>query len=169
VQSFTGVVRPLGDARPGWKVLRVLGDLLGADMSAFNSSEDVKAEALANSAVEKLGARVRNLSLPETISANLERVADVPIYNADSIVRRGNSLALTAYGKQPQVRVCQSTADRLGLAQGADVRVAQGGFTVTAKLRVDDTVAPDGVRIPLATATSAQLGDATAAISLEAA
>ena len=169
VQSFTGVVRPLGDARPGWKVLRVLGDLLGTDMSAFNSSEDVKANALANSPVEKLGARVRNLSLPETISANLERVADVPIYNADSIVRRGHSLALTAHGKQPQVRVCQSTADRLGLAQGADVRVAQGGFTVTAKLRVDDTVAPDGVRIPLATATSAQLGDATAAISLEAA
>jgi NADH-quinone oxidoreductase subunit G len=29
LQSFTGVVRPLGDSRPAWKVLRVLGNLLG--------------------------------------------------------------------------------------------------------------------------------------------
>ena len=39
VQSFNGVVRPLGDARPGWKVLRVLGNLLSVPGFDYESSE----------------------------------------------------------------------------------------------------------------------------------
>ena len=46
VQSFHGVVKPLGDARPAWKVLRVLGNLLGLAGFGFETSEEVRAEAL---------------------------------------------------------------------------------------------------------------------------
>ena len=45
-QSFHGVVKPMGDSRPGWKVLRVLGNLLGVPGFDFETSEDVRAEAL---------------------------------------------------------------------------------------------------------------------------
>ena len=46
VQSFHGVVKPLGEARPAWKVLRVLGNLLGLAGFEFESSEEVRDEAL---------------------------------------------------------------------------------------------------------------------------
>ena len=45
-QSFHGVVKPLGETRPGWKVLRVLGNLLGLDGFAQESAEEVRAQAL---------------------------------------------------------------------------------------------------------------------------
>ena len=170
VQSFTGVVRPLGEARPGWKVLRVLGDAFGSEFGALNSSEDVKALALSRYSESQLGARVRMLALSDSESGGtLERVADVPIYHADSLVRRGHALSLSTYGKQPRVRVSQETADSLGLKADDTVRVTQGGYSATAKLAVDATVAVGAVRVPLATEVSAQLGEATAAITLEAA
>lgn len=169
VQSFTGVVRPLGETRPGWKVLRVLGDLLGADFAAYSSSDDVKVSALADFNDEKLGARVRNLRLPETESAALERVADVPIYHADSLVRRAAALSQSSYGRQAHVRVNAETAASLSLTSGSQVRISQGGSTAVAALAVDESIAVGGVRIPLATELSAALGDASEPITMEAA
>jgi NADH-quinone oxidoreductase subunit G len=169
VQSFAGVVRPLGDARPGWKVLRVLGDLLGADFKQFNSSEDVKNSALANFNESRLGALVRNLRLPDIEYVGLERIADVPIYHSDSLVRRGHSLSLSAYGKQPRVRINADTAAELGLAAGTLVKVSQGGYSSNAILAVDDTVAAGAARIPFGTEVSAALGDACGTVTLEAA
>jgi len=169
VQSFTGVVRPLGETRPGWKVLRVLGDLLGADFAAYSSSDDVKVSALADFNDEKLGARVRSLRLPETESAALERVADVPIYHADSLVRRAAALSQSSYGRQAHVRVNAETAASLGLVSGSQVRISQGRSTAVATLSVDESVAVGGVRLPLATELSAALGDASEPITMEAA
>ncbi len=168
VQSFTGVVRPLGETRPGWKVLRVLGDLLGADFAAYSSSDDVKVSALADFNDEKLGARVRSLRLPETESAALERVADVPIYHADSLVRRAAALSQSSYGRQAHVRVNAETAASLGLVSGSQVRISQGRSTAVATLAVDESVAVGGVRLPLATELSAALGDASEPITMEA-
>jgi NADH-quinone oxidoreductase subunit G len=169
VQSFTGVVRPLGDARPGWKVLRVLGDLLGAEFKQFNSSEDVKSSALADFNDSRLGALVRNLRLPETEYAGLERVADVAIYHSDSLVRRGSALSLSAYGKQPRVRINTNTATELGLAAGIQVKVSQAGYSSNATLAIDDTVAAGSVRIPFGTELSAALGEACGTVTMEAA
>ncbi len=46
VQSFNGTVRPAGEARPGWKVLRVLGNLLGVDGFDYETSDQVRSEAV---------------------------------------------------------------------------------------------------------------------------
>jgi NADH-quinone oxidoreductase subunit G len=168
VQSFAGVVRPLGDTRPGWKVLRVLGDLLGADFKQFSSSEDVKNLALLEFDASKLGARVRNLRLPDTESNGLERIADVPIYHSDALVRRGRALSLSAYGKQARVRVSALVASELKLAAGTLVRITQGGFSVNASLVIDDSVSDGAVCIPFGTEVSAALGDARGPVTLEA-
>jgi NADH-quinone oxidoreductase subunit G len=170
VQSFAGVVRPLGETRPGWKVLRVLGDLLEADVGSFNTSEDVKAAALVPFDGNSLGARVASLKVVGgTVATGLERVADVPIYHADPLVRRGPALASTAYGRQPHVRVSSATAARLGLKAGGNAVISQGGFTATALLAVDESVADGAVRLPTGTELSAALGESVAAITLEAA
>ncbi len=169
VQSFAGVVRPLGETRPGWKVLRVLGDLLEADFSSFNSSEDVRNAALTGFSDASLGARIRTLAMPDsTAPVGLERVADVPIYHSDALARRGQALATTSYGKQPRVRLSGETASSLSLTNGARIKVTQAGQTTRATVAVDNRVPPGSVRIPLATEVSAALGNASAAVTLEA-
>ncbi|HYE70328.1 MAG TPA: NADH-quinone oxidoreductase subunit NuoG, partial [Aquabacterium sp.] len=78
VQSFHGVVKPAGDSRPAWKVLRVLGNMLGLSGFAHETSEEVRAEALP----ADFKARLSNAtSVPVQLTPGsddkLERVADV--------------------------------------------------------------------------------------------
>ena len=170
VQSFTGVVRPLGETRPGWKVLRVLGDLLHANVGAFNSSEDVRVAALAGFDATKLGAKPAAVkALTPADGTALERVADVPIYHADPLVRRGISLSRSAYGKQARVRMNAEMAKGLNLTDGATVAVTQGAGTALATLSIDSSVPNGALRVPLATEVSAQLGVATDPITVVAA
>ncbi|TAG05401.1 MAG: NADH-quinone oxidoreductase subunit G [Burkholderiales bacterium] len=171
VQSFTGVVRPLGETRPGWKVLRVLGDLLHADMGAFNTSEDVRDAALAAFDPSKLGNKpaALNAQVAAVSAASLERIADVPIYHADPIVRRASSLAKSAYGKQGRVRMNAETAKHLGLSHGTNVAVTQGAGRATSTLSIDASVPNGAVRVPLYTEVSAQLGNASLPITVVAA
>ncbi|RAG59943.1 hypothetical protein DN536_40305, partial [Burkholderia multivorans] len=51
VQSFNGVVRPLGETRPAWKVLRVLGSLLGLPNFEYETAEEVRLAALGEAGV----------------------------------------------------------------------------------------------------------------------
>ena len=125
--------------------------------------------ALAGFDDASLGARIRTIAMPDsTAPAGIERVADVPIYHADAITRRGHALAATSYGKQGRIRVSADTAATLSLANGARVRVSQGGAMCESFVTVDASVPPGSVRIPLATEVSAALGNATAAVTLEA-
>ena len=99
----------------------------------------------------------------------LERVADVPIYHADPLVRRGLALSRSAYGKQAHVRMNAETAKQLNLSDGMSVTVTQGAGSSTSTLSVDASVPNGAVRVPLATETSAQLGAITDPITVVAA
>src|SRR5690606_3595285 len=80
-QSFNGVVRPAGEARPAWKVLRVLGNRLELQGFEQASAEEVRNEALAGDIASRLGNASRGEMAPaEPASSGLVRVADVPIY-----------------------------------------------------------------------------------------
>jgi len=170
LQDFNGVVKPLGETRPGWKVLRVLANLLG--LAGFNheTAEDVRAEALGDPA--KLAARLDNASsAPVTLTAapaGLQRLADVPIYATDALVRRAPSLQLTADAKNaPQASLPAALWQQLGLVAGDKVRVAQGGAAAVLPARLDDTLAADVVRVPAGLAQTATLGALFGAITVE--
>ena len=100
IQGFHAVVKPAGDARPAWKVLRVLGNMLGVAGFDFESSTEVlRRTGLPESGLvpaERLG----NLS---SVAIDLAPAASEPavaaIYQLDSIVRRASSLQLTADGR----------------------------------------------------------------------
>ncbi len=143
VQSFNGTVRPLGDARPGWKVLRVLGNLLEVPGFDFETSEAIRAEALPDDVASRLS-NATALAAASTRSAGegLERLADVPIYSSDAIVRRSPPLQATADAVPPRARINASTAAKLGLAAGDKVRVSQGEASVL--LDLGDRRAPGG-------------------------
>ena len=96
-QSFAGIANPVGEARPGWKVLRVLGNLVDAEGFDYLSSEDVLAELKALVGDVKGDNSYRGST---TISApngadTLDDAIDVPIYQVDPVVRRAIALQMT--------------------------------------------------------------------------
>ena len=99
VQSFHAVVKPLGDTRPAWKVLRVLGNLLGLSGFDFESSQDVLQQVAGISQNYVSSELLNNIADQSVIVAANKAVAKpvvASIYQLDGIVRRATSLQLTA-------------------------------------------------------------------------
>jgi NADH-quinone oxidoreductase subunit G len=173
VQSFHGVVKPLGETRPAWKVLRVLGNLLALQGFDFETSEEVRAEALGDPTT--IASRLSNASRADLASSAaagaaepaLQRVADVPIYATDSLVRRASSLQLTADARAPFASLPQALWAQLGLNAGDKVRVSQGAAQAVLPARVDATLAANTVRVPAGHADTAALGAMFGAIAVE--
>ncbi len=161
LQTFTGVVPPLGDSRPAWKVLRVLGNLLGLSGFQQDNAEQVRTEAIGDPS--GLVARLDNRSaaLPPSASAEqpaLERIADVPIYAADALVRRAESLQLTADARAPLASLPSALWAELGLKPGDAVRIAQGEQVLNIAAVEDPRLASGVVRVPAGHADTAALG-----------
>ncbi|MFT3856357.1 MAG: NADH-quinone oxidoreductase subunit NuoG [Aquabacterium sp.] len=160
VQSFHGSVKPQGDARPAWKVLRVLGTMLGLQGFEFETSEEVRNRALGDLAA--LPAKLNNATGAAITlggsTGGLERLADVPIYSADAYVRRSPSLQATADAKAPVASLPQALWAELGLAEGAQVKVTQDGGTVVLPAVLDASLPANVVRVPAGTAATAALG-----------
>jgi NADH-quinone oxidoreductase subunit G len=99
LQGFHAVVKPQGEARPAWKVLRVLANLLGLPGFAFESTADVLKTV---QALEEGGAVPANALNNATAANAVASSGAAPgpvvasIYQLDSIVRRAPSLQLTA-------------------------------------------------------------------------
>ena len=161
-QTVQPSVKPLGDSRPAWKVLRVLGGLLGLDGFLFNVPEEVLGEALP----ENYCTRLSNKSTGSTISNGnvaasngLERLADVNIYAGDQIVRRSSALQLTRDAKRGnQVGLNKNTFTELGLKEGDAVRVTQGAQSVDMPATLEVNLAPGAIRVSAGTMASAKLG-----------
>ena len=169
VQSFNGVVSPLGESRPAWKVLRVLGNLLNLSGFDYETSEQVRGEVLgASEFVTGLdnGLAENTISLPMPADG-LQRISDVPIYFADPLVRRAQSLQKTTDAAEPTARLSGTTLERLGLATGLKVRVRQDSGEAVLTVQQDDHVPADCVRIAAAHASTATLGDMFATINVE--
>ena len=105
VQSFHAVVKPLGETRPAWKVLRVLANLLGVQGVDYESSQDVLRTAIGADTTQ-VPAQVLSNATKTVIQVPAGPVAEpvvASIYQLDSIVRRAPSLQLTADARQAQV------------------------------------------------------------------
>ncbi|MDE1948137.1 MAG: molybdopterin-dependent oxidoreductase, partial [Burkholderiales bacterium] len=169
VQGFHGVVKPLGETRPGWKVLRVLGNLLGLDGFDQDNSEQVGAQALGE--VSSLITRLDNSSIapmaPVAASSAIERIADVPIYATDMLVRRAASLQLTADAKPPVVGIPPALWTQLGLQAPAKVLVTQGEGAVVLPATLDATLAPTAVRVAAGHPSTLALGAMFGPITVE--
>jgi NADH-quinone oxidoreductase subunit G len=161
VQTVQPSVKPLGDSRPAWKVLRVLGGLLSLEGFLFNAPEEVLGEALD----EGYCTRLDNKTSGTSINGNqaplngLERLADVNIYAGDQIVRRSSALQLTRDAKRGnQVGLSKSIFAELSLKEGDAVRVTQGTQSVDMPATLEVNLAPSAVRISAGTMASAKLG-----------
>jgi len=173
VQSFHGVTKPLGEARPAWKVLRVLGTLLGLPDFGFETSEEVKQRALPSCDLASKLQHRAVAALPAQIDAcateTLERVADVPIYSADALVRRATSLQLTADARAPRAALSRAVWERLGLGKDASpsVRVRQDQGSAVLPAYVDDSLSANCVRVSAGHIDTVALGEMFGPITVE--
>ena len=172
VQGFHAVVKPLGDARPAWKVLRVLGNLLGLPGFAFETSDEVRAEALGD--VATIASRLATAAAPDTspialppAAGGLERIADVPIYSSDPIVRRAPALQLTSDARAPVAGVPSELAAELGIVDGSLVRVHQGDASIVLPARIDPSLAANVIRVAAGHPLTAALGPMFGTLRLE--
>jgi NADH-quinone oxidoreductase subunit G len=171
VQSFEGVVRPLGETRPAWKVLRVLGNLLGLAGFEHDSVEDVRREALDGGRVEaRLDNRLKEMEIGDPAPPRedgMQRIAEVPIYAADAIVRRAGSLQRTRDAAAPVAWMPRALFEELGLKEGESVRVRQGGGEAELAAGVDERLPARCIRIAMARPETAGLGDPSAELAVE--
>jgi NADH-quinone oxidoreductase subunit G len=168
VQSFHACVRPPGEARPAWKVLRVLGTMLGRPGFAFDTIEQVRAACLGSTDVATLLSNVIDgVVQPASRRAGIERIAEVPIYFADPLVRRAPSLQKTRDARPPRAWMNARLLQKLGVAAGQPVRVRQGDGSARLAAALDDRLPDDCVRIAAAHAATAALGPMFGAVELE--
>ncbi len=170
VQSFNGTVKPLGETRPAWKVLRVLGTMLGVKGFDYDTSEAVRQDALGGSTLAA-GALNNRLSKPvlqsAAIAGTLTRVGEVPMYQADAIVRRAASLHSTRAAALPNASMHSALLARLGLADVAMVTVRQGEARAVVRALADDRLPDHCVRLAAAHPLTATLGAMLGEVSVE--
>lgn len=168
-QSFKGTTAPKGQSRPAWKVLRVLGNVLKLAGFDDETSESVRDTALAGDIQARLSNRVKaQPGLPVAAAgSSLERLADLPIFRTDSIVRRSEPLQAAAASRAPKARLNSAMLASLGLEEGATVRVRSGHGEAELIAVRDDKVADGAVRVAAGFEQTAALGSAFGAISVE--
>ncbi|MDB5801760.1 MAG: NADH-quinone oxidoreductase, chain, partial [Rhodocyclales bacterium] len=169
LQSFNAASKPIGETRPAWKVLRVLGNLLGLQGFEQASSEDALAEVIAqgelSSRLSNAVAGVTPYALPA--AAGVQRVADVPIHFADSLVRRSLPLQKTRDSALPTARMNTAQLRELGVEEGAPVAVRSAQGEVILKAKADDTLAAGTVRVSAAHASTVALGPLFGELTVE--
>jgi NADH-quinone oxidoreductase subunit G len=165
VQSFHATVNALGEARPGWKVLRVLGSLLGRPGFDFDTIEQVRAACLQGRDIASLlSNRIGSVSVSSSSSSGIQRIADVPIYFADPLVRRSPPLQRTPDARPPKAWMNSRLMHKLGLSAGQPVMVNQSAKIVSA---LDDKLPDDCVRIAAAHPSTAAIGPMFGSLTLE--
>jgi NADH-quinone oxidoreductase subunit G len=172
VQGFHPSVRPLGDARPAWKVLRVLGTMLGLPGFEFDTVEQVRDACLAGRDVSKLLsneiAEIRAESKPVQ---GIQRIADVPIYFADPLARHSPPLQKTRDAQAPRAWMNAKLMQSLGVQAGGLVLVKQAGVAHPGETglaaALDDKLPEGCVRIAAGHPSTAQLGPMFGIVTLE--
>ena len=172
VQSFGAVVKQLGETRPAWKVLRVLGNLLGLSGFDHNDSREVLRDALGDTPTGSVQAFLSNevsgvRVTPPSAEGGLERVAEVPIYQTDAVVRRSPSLQMTQDAALPVARMNSRLIARLGLQENGRVSVRQTASALTLRVHRDELLPDNCIRIPSGHPLTAGLGPMFGPITAE--
>jgi NADH-quinone oxidoreductase subunit G len=171
-QSMNAAVAPFGQARPAWKILRVIGNALDFDGFEYMRCESVRQE-LRSQCPDSTAA-----GLPETgITPNVEeqaagmwQCAETPMYSVDALVRRAGSLHRTPdgeWGASNTVQISPAEAERLGIADGQTVTVGDNGSGVELVVQLDSDVADGCARIAAGVQNNLALGGTHSPVSIQ--
>jgi len=148
-QSFSGVVPPLGEARPAWKIFRVLGNLFDIDGFDYVSSAEVKEELLELVGNVKID-NVMAWNCPEKLqitSSDVVRISETQVYSGDSLQRRSVALHKTKDAHIAEIRINESLAKRIGIKHGEHAIATQNEQHVSLPVVVDNDISENSVLI----------------------
>ncbi len=168
VQCFNGAVPPQGEARPAWKVLRVLGNSFDVDGFDYESSTEVYDESI--KAIGKIeGDNTDQWQLTVTAGAKkqgLQRITETPMNMIDSLTRRATSLQKTNDVADGAIHINSALAKKNKLSNADDATVEQDKQQVTMKVMVDERVPDNCVLIQSAHPSQSELGGAFGSIKI---
>ena len=166
-QSFNASVTPEGEIRPGWKVLRVLGNLFEVEGFDFVSVEEVRTEiqnqTLSTSQTEY------QWQCPASITSKIsgvERIGFLPMYSVDSLVRRSQALQATNDMAQASIIVNSVLAKQQGLSQGGMATIKQNGYSINLPVIIDDGVAENSALVAAALKETNGLADSYGSLEI---
>jgi NADH-quinone oxidoreductase subunit G len=160
VQASRAAAEPLGEARPGWKVLRVLGNYLELDGFDYIDLADVQDDYVLSDEqiVPQSGANLNGCPKDIDVQA-IYRYVETPMYRLDASLRHAAALQKTMDTPRPAVGLNDKTMARMGLAPGAEVSVRQGSAELKLMLQADNRLPDNQAFIPAGyTQTSALSG-----------
>lgn len=169
-QSFEAAAPAKGQARPGWKVLRVLGNFLDQSGFEHGNSEDVRKEIFGGASEVEVNSLSSEVPIVGELGGRiegLERVSDIPIYATDPLVRRATSLQKTKDASPVSARIHPATFAKLGIDGAEWIQVGQGAGRAKLKVSLDESVPEGCVQVPGAMADTAALGALSGLVTVE--
>ena len=161
-QTSTGITEPAAEARPAWKILRVLATSLELDGFDFNSPDTITREVQSQCEDIELS-NMTDFADPITYAGpaqnSLLRAGETPIYTTDPLVRRSVPLQKTADGQQAFASMAQAELDKQQLSDGDRVTLTQGKGQAELPVRCDNTVPLGCVWVPNGLAETQTLSD----------
>lgn len=165
-QTVAGAISPPGEARPAWKILRVLANMMRLAHFEFDSTEMVMQELKSQLAIAN--EPVASLFYPDSLPVSKNkwvRVGEWPLYRSDIIVRHADALQSSIQADVCEVRMHPKTAEKCHLADTATI--SQGELEITLPLRRDEQIAEEVVWVANALPETVDLGHAFAAITIK--
>jgi len=158
-QSFTGAVTARADSRPGWKILRVLGNLANIKGFDYVSSQDIRDEVCdlfnLQSPPNKSSFIPDSLSVTTTLMA----ISEVPMYQTDAVVRRSSPLQQTPENQRASIaRMNSKEAKKHGLSEAKMIKVTQDDNHLNMVFEIDDAIADSCIYIAAGIAQTAIFG-----------
>jgi len=166
ILHFGAAGKAQGESRPGWKILRLLGHKLGLD--GFDQIDLGQVQTQMFEAIKPTESSATDVSLQApAYQDGLYRIGELPMYSVDPLVRRSGPLQQTAQAQVHFLGLNPSDAKRLGVNEGARVKVSQGESSAEIEVRVMDEVPVGGAWLRSATCAVRELGPAVAPLSVE--
>jgi NADH-quinone oxidoreductase subunit G len=158
-QSFTGAVTAKADSRPGWKILRVLGNL--ADIKNFDyvSSQGVRDEVSDQFSMQSPANNSSYIPDELAVTSKLMAISEVPMYRTDAVVRRSEPLQQTPENKRASLaRMNSKEAEKYKLSEAKMIKVTQNDNHLIMAFEIDDAIADSCIYLAAGIAQTSMLG-----------
>lgn len=169
-QSFIAATVPSEEARPGWKVLRVLGNFCQLDGFEQRTIDELREEFYAEIDPVTFNEETQvvfDIEQIKAVTPQLTRVAPYPTAACDSLVRRSQAMQAMLLPTYRQVAMNSETATSLGLTDGCQVKLKQGESELSLFFRVDEKLANSVVFLPTGIVETKGFGRIESEISVE--
>ncbi len=168
-QQSRGAVRPQGEARPGWKILRVLGNLMNLPGFDYTDPQEIVDELRVTCEQATLDNKLTQAPDLETRLGvdGLQRGGDTPLYASDPLVRRAKALQQTKDAGEGVLRLHPKEAGRQGLGSADSALIKQNGYQATLPVVLDESIPEGCVWISTGLRSTSMLGQPFGEVTVE--